>query len=211
VSGYGLIAQPGTPLGADPARHPEADNQADEYELLDETLEAAGYSWYEISNWARPGAACRHNQLYWAQGEYRGFGCAAHSHEVRPDATARRWWNVRTPERYLRCMAEGTGPVGGAEILGADQRATEALELAVRTVSGVALADLPDGAERELEMLVGLGLVELFAAGADPLTAHRGPRLRLTRRGRLLASEVTLHLLGPSGQWSGGSRSRSPT
>ena len=197
VSAYGLIAEPGTPLGSDPTRHPDPDKQAAEYEWLDAVLEAAGYSWYEISNWSRPGAACRHNQLYWAQGEYRGFGCAAHSHEVRPDGAARRWWNVRTPERYLRSLAEGTSPVGGEEILGAELRAVEALELGLRTAAGVAVADLPDGVEGELEMLAELALVTLVPAGRDRLGQPMGPRLRLTRRGRLLASEVTLRLLGP--------------
>ena len=67
-------------MARDPARHPDPDDQAEKYELADEMLAAAGMEWYEISNWARPGAECRHNQLYWAQGDYRGFGCAAHSH-----------------------------------------------------------------------------------------------------------------------------------
>lgn len=208
VSAYGLIAEPGTPLGSDPARHPDPDVQAAEYELVDTALEAAGYDWYEISNWSLPGAACRHNQLYWVQGEYRGFGCAAHSHEIRPDGTARRWWNVRTPERYLRALAEGTSPVGGEEILTPEIRAVEAVELGLRTAAGIALADLPAGGD--LEMLEELGLVSVVAAadaledGGGPAAARpdgggpgAGPRIRLTRRGRLLASEVTLRLLGP--------------
>jgi len=197
VSAYGLIAEPGTPLGSDPTRHPDPDGQAAEYEWVDAVLEAAGYSWYEISNWSRPGAACRHNQLYWTQGEYRGFGCAAHSHEVRSDGTARRWWNVRTPERYLRSLAEHTSPVGGEEILDADLRAVEALELGVRTSGGVAVADLPNEAAREVEMLTELGLVEMVPAGPDRPGTPSRPRLRLTRKGRLLASEVTLRLIGP--------------
>ena len=80
VSAYGLTAEPGTPLGRDPARHPDGDDQADKYELADDLLGQAGLEWYELSNWARPGAESWHNRLYWRQGEYRGIGCAAHSH-----------------------------------------------------------------------------------------------------------------------------------
>ncbi|MDA8061456.1 MAG: radical SAM family heme chaperone HemW [Actinomycetota bacterium] len=204
VSAYGLIAEPGTPLGSDPTRHPDPDDQAAKYELADEVLESAGYSWYEISNWSRPGAACRHNQLYWSQGEYRGFGCAAHSHELLADGRARRWWNVRTPERYLRSVLRGESPVGGGELLDPATRAAERIGLALRTVRGVDLADLPGG--DELALLGELGLVELVEAAevaaapgdpaAGPLGGSQRSRVRLTRRGRLLASEVTLRLLG---------------
>ncbi|MDQ1426190.1 MAG: hypothetical protein QOD72_3688, partial [Acidimicrobiaceae bacterium] len=102
VSAYGLTVEAGTPLAADPARHPDDDDQAAKYEAADDRLSAAGLANYEISNWARPGHECRHNLLYWSQGDYRGFGCAAHSHEA-----GRRWWNVRTPERYIELIRSG--------------------------------------------------------------------------------------------------------
>ena len=79
--------------------------QADEYELADDLLSAAGLANYEVSNWARPGHECRHNLLYWGQRDYRGFGCAAHSHRA-----GRRWWNVRTPERYIEPSPPGGRP-----------------------------------------------------------------------------------------------------
>ena len=102
ISAYGLTVEPGTPLAADPARYPDDDMQAEEYELADELLTAAGLVNYEVSNWARPGHECRHNLLYWRQHDYLGFGCAAHSH-----VAGRRWWNVRTPERYVAAVAAG--------------------------------------------------------------------------------------------------------
>ena len=92
ISAYGLTVEAGTPLAADPARHPDDDVQADEYEFADEVLTAAGLVNYEVSNWARRGHESRHNRLYWDQHDYFGFGCAAHSH-----VAGRRWWNVRTP------------------------------------------------------------------------------------------------------------------
>src|SRR5438067_154901 len=128
VSAYALTVEPGTPLASDPARHPDDDDQAGKYLTADAVLCAAGLSWYEISNWARPGHECRHNLLYWAQGDYRGIGCAAHSHH-----DGRRWWNVRTPERYIALIEARSSPVAGEERLDVPARSHEALELALRT------------------------------------------------------------------------------
>ncbi|MEQ1703455.1 MAG: radical SAM family heme chaperone HemW, partial [Ilumatobacteraceae bacterium] len=102
ISAYALTVEAGTPLALEPERHPDDDDLADKYELADELLTAAGLANYEVSNWARPGHECRHNILYWQQGNYRGFGSAAHSHE-----SGRRWWNIRTPERYIAAVEAG--------------------------------------------------------------------------------------------------------
>ena len=171
VSAYALTVEPGTPLALDPARHPDDDDQADKYLLADRTLTEAGYASYEVSNWARPGRECRHNLLYWAQGGYRGVGCAAHSHEQ-----GRRWWNVRTPERYIAAIEDGRSPVAAEERLDEDAMRSEALQLSLRTRSGVPKEALP--ATDELE-----GLVE-----------ERDDRLVLTPTGRLLANEVAVRL-----------------
>jgi putative oxygen-independent coproporphyrinogen III oxidase len=170
VSAYGLTVEAGTPLAADPARHPDDDDQADKYAVADEVLTAAGRAAYEISNWAGPGHECRHNLLYWSQGDYRGFGCAAHSH-----AAGRRWWNVRTPERYIDLVEAGRSPEGAGETLGAEERRIEGLQLALRTRDGVPAAALP--------------VDEL-----DGLLERRGERVVLTRAGRLLANEVAVRL-----------------
>lgn len=170
VSAYGLTVEAGTPLAEDPARHPDDDDQADKYIITDDVLSAAGFSNYEISNWAQPGHECRHNMVYWMQGNYRGFGCAAHSHE-----DGRRWWNVRTPDRYISCIESGESVEASFELLDNSTRAREALELSLRTVHGVPRDAL--NAE-ELE-----GIVEV-----------RGDRIVLTRHGRLLANDVSLRL-----------------
>jgi oxygen-independent coproporphyrinogen-3 oxidase len=179
VSAYGLTVEAGTPLARDPDRHPDADDQADKYLVADDLLSAAGLTWYELSNWARPGAECRHNQLYWSRGEYLGVGCSAHSHALTAGG-ARRWWNVRTPERYIRLIDGGQSPEAAGENLDDATCRVEALQLALRTREGV-----PDTA--------------LAAWDADPalagLVAPATPgRLALTRRGRLLANEVALRL-----------------
>jgi oxygen-independent coproporphyrinogen-3 oxidase len=171
LSAYSLTVEPGTPLAADPDRHPDDDVQATRYEVTERILETAGYRWEEISNWARPGHRCRHNGLYWEQGDYRGIGSAAHSHRG-----GRRWWNVRTPDRYVAHVTAGRPATAGEEVLADHQRRFEALALRLRTPAGVPSDALPDDPWLR-------GLVE-----------RADGRAVLTVRGRLLANAVTARL-----------------
>ena len=175
VSAYALTVEPGTPLARDPARHPDEDVLACRYEVVDGVLGDAGYRWYEISNWARPGQECRHNQLYWRQGDYRGVGCAAHSHRQ-----GRRWWNIRTPERYVAAVRAGARPTAGEEVLDEHQRALEALALSLRTSEGVPASALPDD------------------PALDGLVSLDDGRAVLTVRGRLVADELSRQLRVPT-------------
>jgi putative oxygen-independent coproporphyrinogen III oxidase len=174
ISAYALTVEAGTPLANEPHRHPDDDHQAACYQMADEMFVAAGLQWYEISNWSRPGHKCRHNQLYWAGGEYLGVGCSAHSHR-----NGRRWWNVRTPDRYIDLVLAGDDVVAGSEELDEEDRRLEGLQLALRTDRGVPLGVLSDD---------DLGGV------LDGLVDRRGDRLVLSRRGRLLANEVAMRL-----------------
>lgn len=173
VSAYGLTIEAGTPFAADPRRHPDDDLQAEMYEMADELLTAAGRVNYEVSNWAVPGAECRHNRIYWQQGEYLGFGSAAHSHR-----DGRRWWNVRTPDRFCELIEEGHSAESAAEELDAEERRLEGLQLAIRTRDGVPSAAL---SENDKALL-------------DGLIVDDGSRVTLTRRGRLMANEVSVRL-----------------
>lgn len=170
VSAYALTVEAGTPLADQPDRHPDDDDQADKYELVDDLLTAAGLENYEISNWAVPGHECRHNILYWRQQDYRGFGCAAHSHTA-----GRRWWNVRTPDRYIDLVERAEATEAAGETLDDATRRFERLELLLRMPDGVPLDAL---AGHQLP-----GLVE-----------RAGDRWVLTRRGRLMANEIATRL-----------------
>ncbi|MEI6401897.1 MAG: radical SAM family heme chaperone HemW [Actinomycetota bacterium] len=170
VSAYALTVEAGTPLAAQPERHPDDDDLADKYEAVDDLLVAAGLANYEVSNWARPGHECRHNRLYWSQGDYLGFGSAAHSHR-----SGRRWWNVRTPERYIAAVQAGEPTEAAGETLDAETRRLEGLQLAVRMREGIPVE--------------ALDLTDL-----DGLVRIDGDRVVLTRSGRLLANEVSLRL-----------------
>jgi oxygen-independent coproporphyrinogen-3 oxidase len=180
VSAYALTVEPGTPLGravtAGLAQAPDDDDQAEKYALADELLTAAGFEWYEISNWARPGEACRHNLCYWRGDDHLAIGCAAHGYTA-----GERWWNVRTPDRYIEAIKNGDSPIAGRERLEPDARAEEAFALALRT---------SDGARPTPEMHAAVtGL-------AEQGLLHQGDgRIVLTRSGRLLASDLTARLL----------------
>jgi putative oxygen-independent coproporphyrinogen III oxidase len=176
VSAYALTVEPGTPLADDPARAPDDDVQAEAYLAAEEALSGAGLGNYEISNWARPGHECRHNLLYWSAGEYRGFGCAAHSH-----VAGRRWWNVRTPERYVAAVREGRPTEAAGEELAPAERRLEALQLSLRTRAGVPAAALAADDRADL----------------DGLVVPDGDRLVLSVQGRLLANEVAVRLRVP--------------
>ncbi|MCJ7439527.1 MAG: radical SAM family heme chaperone HemW [Acidimicrobiia bacterium] len=183
VSAYALTVEPATQLGrnvAAGAPAPDDDDQAEKYEIADELLAAAGLGWYEVSNWARAGHECRHNLLHWSSGDYLPIGCAAHGHRV-----GHRWWNVRTPERYIAMVEAGDDPTGGGEDLDDATRAEEQLTLAIRTRTG---AILPTSMQAEATRLVDAG----FLVRAED-------RVVLTRRGRLLATDITARLLVAAG------------
>jgi oxygen-independent coproporphyrinogen-3 oxidase len=194
VSAYALIVEDGTALARRVARGelpaPDDDVAAARYELVDDLLSAAGFSWYEVSNWASgPDAACRHNLGYWLDGDWWGVGPGAHSH-----LAGTRWWNVKHPARYAALLGAGESPEAGREELTAAERATERVMLRLRLASGLPSELLDDAGRAAAGRAAADGLLDpaaLRGAGSD-----RG-RAVLTRRGRLLADAVVHALLAP--------------
>jgi oxygen-independent coproporphyrinogen-3 oxidase len=189
VSAYALVVEEGTKLAAQVRRGlvpaPEDDDEAAKYEVADELLSAAGYDWYEVSNWARtPTARCRHNEGYWADGNWWGVGPGAHSH-----VGGVRWWNVKHPNAYAGRLASGASPAAGRETLTDEQRYDERVLLGVRLAGGLPLADLQDEGRQAVGGLIADGLLDGTAAVRDRAAV-------LTRRGRLLADTVVRRLLG---------------
>jgi coproporphyrinogen III oxidase-like Fe-S oxidoreductase len=164
---------------------PEVDDDvlADRYVMADETLSAAGFEWYEVSNWARTlDARCRHNELYWSDDNWWGIGPGAHSH-----ISGVRWWNVKHPARYAALLDAGRSPAAGRETLDPAARYTERVMLGVRMRDGLPTAELSETARGSLPQLTSWGLVDSFAV-ADG-------RVVLTQRGRLMADAVVRELL----------------
>jgi oxygen-independent coproporphyrinogen-3 oxidase len=188
ISAYALVVEEGTKLAAQVRRGvvpaPEDDDEADKYELADAVLSAAGYGWYEVSNWARSEAArCRHNIAYWAGTSWWGVGPGAHSH-----VGGVRWWNVKHPSAYAARLAAGTSPAQARETLTDEQRHDERVLLGTRLVEGLPVSDLRGSGRAAVAGLIAEGLIEGPAA-------VRAGRVVLTRRGRLLADTVVHRLL----------------
>jgi putative oxygen-independent coproporphyrinogen III oxidase len=187
VSAYALIVEDGTRMAARMRRgelpYPSDDMAADRYVAADAALTAAGFSWYEVSNWAAtPEARCRHNLLYWTGGDWWGLGPGAHSH-----VGGVRWWNVKHPTTYAKRLADGVSPGHGRELLSVADRYVEDVMLRVRLADGLPLAALDDGGRVAAARALGDGLL-------DP-AAYRSGRVVLTLRGRLLADAVVRDLL----------------
>jgi oxygen-independent coproporphyrinogen-3 oxidase len=187
VSAYALIVEDGTRLAARMRRgelpYPSDDVAADRYIAADGALSAAGFGWYEVSNWANsPDAACRHNLLYWTGGDWWGFGPGAHSH-----VGGVRWWNVKHPNTYAARLSAGDSPGHGREILTADERHTEDVMLRLRLASGLPLTTLDRSGRAAAARALGAGLLESGAFARRTAV--------LTRRGRLLADAVIRDLL----------------
>jgi oxygen-independent coproporphyrinogen-3 oxidase len=180
VALYGLTAEPATPLGrwVRDGRETLApdDTYGDEYLLAAERLPVAGFEHYEVSNFALPGRASRHNGAYWQGVPYVGLGPGAHSY-VPP----RRSWNVREWDAYRAALADGRMPEDGEETVDAQGRSLERTWLELRTRDGVA------------------GLVpgqRALAARweADGIALVTGDRIRLTPAGWLLLDRLSIEL-----------------
>jgi len=185
VSAYALIVEDGTRLAAKVRRGeiaaPDDDAMADRYQIADEMLGAADFTWYELSNWAKSDKArSRHNLLYWTGGNWWGFGPGAHSH-----VGGVRWWNVKHPAAYAARMATGESPAHARELLDAETRRVERVLLEVRIADGLPVEVLDEDGRAAVPGLVAGGLLE-----------ERADRLVPTRRGRLLADAVVRDLLG---------------
>jgi oxygen-independent coproporphyrinogen-3 oxidase len=183
VSGYALVVEDGTAMGRRVRRGeiaaPDDDVNALRYELLDARLSDAGFDWYEVSNWSRPGGECRHNLGYWDGGEWWGAGPGAHGY-----VGSTRWWNVKHPNAYAQWLADGLLPVADSEELTATDRHTEDVMLRLRLRQG-----LPVG------MLTAAEATRAGVAVSDGLAVRRADRLVLTDRGRLLADAVVRDVL----------------
>jgi oxygen-independent coproporphyrinogen-3 oxidase len=189
ISAYALVVEEGTKLGAQVRRGqvpaPDDDDEAEKYELADQTLSAAGFGWYEVSNWARNQAdRCRHNEGYWTDGDWWGVGPGAHSH-----IGGVRWWNVKHPNAFASRLGEGISPAAGRELLTDEQRYDERVLLGVRLVEGLPIDDLRTEGRLAVAGLIADDLI-------DGPSALRPRRVVLTLRGRLLADTVVRRLLG---------------
>jgi putative oxygen-independent coproporphyrinogen III oxidase len=185
LSAYALTVEPATKFGrlvaAGRMAEPAEDDLADRYATACAALAAAGYGHYEVSNWARPTHASRHNLTYWRRGRYLGLGAGAHEF----DGATRRW-NLAAVPAYLEAVNGPRRPTEGEERLDPGQARFEALALRLRTVDGLG----PDEARALGVDPGGEEVGHLRTAGL----LGPGPGLALTEKGLFLHGEVVARL-----------------
>lgn len=183
VSAYSLIVEQGTAIARKVRRGelpmPDDDDLADRYERIDSALSQAGFSWYEVSNWAREGGACRHNLVYWRDGNWWGAGPGAHSH-----VDGRRFHNVKHPARYSATVSAGDLPIKDSETLTDEDRHVEKIMLGLRLSEGIDAALLHEEERCRARRQADEGML-----------VFDGGRVRLTDCGRLLADAIIVDIL----------------
>ncbi|MFI5313805.1 MAG: radical SAM family heme chaperone HemW [Candidatus Dormibacteria bacterium] len=196
VSCYELTVENGTPLhqsvAAGRVRVVDADSALRQHRIALDTLAAAGYAQYEVSNFARGGRNCRHNLVYWRNGHYAAAGVGAHGHlpaamapglriEPPPRALSFRYEHGRSVEGYVEAVTAAPLAFRNLEWIDATMRAEESIMLGLRLSEGVRLDR--DDVLAEARELAGAGFLVLD-----------GTRARVTRAGEDVLNQLAVRL-----------------
>ena len=186
ISAYALIVEKGTKLAAQINRGeltmPPDDQSADKYLLADQLFEAAGFNWYELSNWSKPSGQCRHNIAYWDGSFWWGVGAGAHSY-----LNGKRWWNVKHPSSYQEKILQGQSPELSHEILTPENLSDEFIMLQIRRREGILHNHLSSVQIAKAE--------EFLSSGFLDSASWQDMRLVLSRDGRLIADKIVRELV----------------
>jgi oxygen-independent coproporphyrinogen III oxidase len=191
VSTYGLTFERGTHFWTRLAHgnlvQLDEETERELYATTIDTLTAAGFEHYEVSNFARPGHRCRHNEAYWAGAGYYAVGPGAASYEG-----GRRQMNHRSTTTWLKRVLAGESAVAESEELLPADRAREALVFGLRRLAGVSRASFREATGEEIDRLVGPRLTEFVRLG---LLEDCGDVIRLTRAGLFVSDSIWPHFL----------------
>ncbi|KFI92326.1 coproporphyrinogen III oxidase [Bifidobacterium saguini DSM 23967] len=218
ISSYALTVEPTTKMGRQIAAgtlpKPNDDDEAAKYEIADDLLTAAGLTWYEVSNWAKPGYESQHNLGYWRNVDWTGLGPGAHSHyNARPSVNALRAWDIAHPKLWGTAINENRIPWGGSEEITPTENLEELIMLGLRIHEGLdlerinhALAAMGDQTAvtdssmslkpidvGQLQPMVEEGLITIVSDAAH----HT--RVVPTRKGRLLNDAIIEHFFDLAG------------
>lgn len=186
ISAYALIVEEGTKLAAQIKRgeiaKPDDDLTAEKYIMADKAFTAAGFNWYELSNWAKPNSQSKHNLAYWLGHNWWGAGPGAHSH-----IDGKRFWNVKHPNLYKQKIQANETVVLESEVLESSQVESERLMLSIR---------LPQGLEKNtLNNQQILELTDYVNSGHLDQENWNLGRATLTLDGRLIADRIVREIL----------------
>jgi oxygen-independent coproporphyrinogen-3 oxidase len=191
ISTYGLTFEKGTSFWSRRRKGilvaASGDLERAMYAAAMDELVAAGYLQYELSNFAMPGAACRHNETYWSGLSYFGAGPGAARY-----VGGRRETNHRSVSTWLARVLAGSSPTGDAEVLSPEDRAREALVLGLRRTRGVDRSEFLADTGFELDALTA-GRIERWIT--DGLVESAPESLRLAAAGRFVADSIVVDLL----------------
>jgi oxygen-independent coproporphyrinogen-3 oxidase len=187
ISAYALTIEKNSLFYVRRVPLPSIEQQRTQFLRVKDHLRAHGYDPYEVSNFAKPGYASRHNRNYWAGGNYGGLGMAAHSHW-----NGRRSWNVATLFAYMERVASGRSPMDGEETLLPEQRLIETFLLGLRMREGVFVKGLeerfgclfPPEKYRVVRALINEGYL-----------LDNGQRIRTTAKGALVLDEICSRII----------------
>lgn len=192
VSIYMMEIDAGSRLGLEVLQHgsrysarelPTEEAMAEFYELAQRELKAAGYEQYEISNWAKPGFASRHNLKYWRREPYIGFGAGAHSF-----SGTQRWANLHDASTYVSAIASGKPAIQNVQSVTAELALEEELFLGLRQLAGVDLG--------RIERQYGVNLKEKVGRLASSgMVEKEGDVLRLAPAKLNVSNEILVELL----------------
>jgi oxygen-independent coproporphyrinogen-3 oxidase len=186
ASTYGLTFERGTSfwsrLQKDEIAQVEEEDERRMYLAGIEGLTQAGFEHYEVSNFAKPGYRCRHNEVYWAGSTYYAAGPGAARH-----VDGRRETNHRSTTTYLNRVLADQSPVAESETLSPEDSARERLVFALRRLEGVERKDFKTETGFEIDQLVGRPLTEFSNRG---LFEDTGSQIRLTRGGLLVSDSI---------------------
>ena len=191
LSMYALTIEPGTPLAsrAEKGKVVPADPDlvADMYEMGGDRAEESGLAAYELSNWARPGHKSRHNQMYWTYGEYIGIGAGAHGF-----VAGERFENIAHPRAYIEAVGRSGRAIERTYTPPYEMAILDWIGLHLRLVKGFAPEEFEAEFGETLDQVVGEPLRECVSSG---LIEREANFLRISRRGRLLHSEIVVRVL----------------
>lgn len=191
VSAYSLIYEPGTPLYARMKKGlvvPESEeHDAELYALVIERLVTAGYEQYEVSNFSRNGATCRHNLTYWQGLPYISVGPSAHGFDGDV-----RYWNLRSLTAWTEAVERGELPEANREVL---SHFDKIVELAFLTLRADGLPLTRFYTDYGIDVVAALGPQLGYWLDADFVTLN-AQSLRLTSRGYAVCDELTVKLVG---------------
>lgn len=195
ISAYCLTVEDGTEFGRryslGKLRLPSDDKLTDFISYTTDFIENAGYSQYEISNYAKEGAECSHNMLYWRGESYLGLGAGAHSHFAITDSNkwGERWANLRDPASYMKSVQEGEKPLDFKEVLNRDEAVQDNVLMGLRLNDGIDLSEL----EKKFHLTADKDKIGRLVE--DGFLESSMSSFRLTKKGNLLSDAVILRFV----------------